>query len=135
MLVKWEARDPQVYLLWTTMNGWVYAGFDQTYAQMGVSFDKLYYESDTFLLGKDQVMEGLKSGVFYQKPDGSVWIDLTADGLDEKLGIEESKELSWPKQLRQRNLAELLVRSASKELKELVRYLLAHWLLFGCWPT
>ena len=85
MLVKWEARDPQVYLLWTTMNGWVYAGFDQTYAQMGVSFDKLYYESDTFLLGKDQVMEGLKSGVFYQKPDGSVWIDLTADGLDEKL--------------------------------------------------
>jgi arginyl-tRNA synthetase len=85
MLVKWEARDPQVYLLWTTMNGWVYAGFDQTYAQMGVTFDKLYYESDTFLLGKDQVMEGLKAGVFYQKPDGSVWIDLTADGLDEKL--------------------------------------------------
>lgn len=67
------------------MNGWVYAGFDQTYAQMGVSFDKLYYESDTFLLGKDQVMEGIKSDVFYQKPDGSVWIDLTADGLDEKL--------------------------------------------------
>ncbi|MFN5373932.1 MAG: arginine--tRNA ligase [Flavobacteriia bacterium] len=85
MLVKWEARDPQVYLLWTTMNGWVYAGFDQTYAQMGVSFDKLYYESDTFLLGKDQVMEGLKNGVFYQKTDGSVWIDLTAEGLDEKL--------------------------------------------------
>jgi arginyl-tRNA synthetase len=85
MLVKWEARDPQVYLLWTTMNGWVYEGFEQTYAQMGVSFDKLYYESDTFLLGKDQVMEGLKAGVFYQKPDGSVWIDLTADGLDEKL--------------------------------------------------
>jgi len=85
MLVKWEARDPQVYLLWTTMNGWVYAGFDQTYAQMGVSFDKLYYESDTFLLGKDQVMEGLKNGVFYQKTDGSVWIDLTAEGLDEKI--------------------------------------------------
>lgn len=85
MLVKWEARDPQVYLLWSTMNGWVYAGFDETYAQMGVSFDKLYYESDTFLLGKDQVMEGLKNGVFYQKTDGSVWIDLTADGLDEKL--------------------------------------------------
>ena len=85
LLVKWEARDPQVYLLWTTMNGWVYAGFDQTYAQMGVSFDKLYYESDTFLLGKDQVMEGLKNGVFYQKTDGSVWIDLTAEGLDEKL--------------------------------------------------
>ena len=85
MLVKWEARDPQVYLLWTTINGWVYAGFDQTYAKMGVSFDKLYYESDTFLLGKDQVMQGLAAGVFYQKPDGSVWIDLSADGLDEKL--------------------------------------------------
>lgn len=85
MLVKWEARDPQVYLLWTTMNGWVYQGFDATYAQMGVTFDKLYYESDTFLLGKDQVMEGLQKGVFYQKEDGSVWIDLSADGLDEKL--------------------------------------------------
>jgi arginyl-tRNA synthetase len=85
MLVKWEARDPQVYLLWTTMNGWVYEGFAATYAQMGVTFDKLYYESDTFLLGKDQVMEGLQKGVFYQKEDGSVWIDLSADGLDEKL--------------------------------------------------
>lgn len=85
MLVKWEARDPQVYLLWTTMNGWVYQGFEATYAQMGVTFDKLYYESDTFLLGKDQVMDGLQKGVFYQKEDGSVWIDLSADGLDEKL--------------------------------------------------
>lgn len=85
MLVKWEARDPQVYLLWTTMNGWVYEGFDQTYSQMGVAFDKLYYESDTYLLGKDQVMHGLKQGIFYQKADGSVWIDLSAEGLDEKL--------------------------------------------------
>ncbi|MFM6945758.1 MAG: arginine--tRNA ligase [Flavobacteriales bacterium] len=85
MLVKWEARDPQVYLLWTTMNGWVYDGFEKTYQKMGVSFDKLYYESDTFLLGKDQVMEGLSKGVFYQKADGSVWIDLSAEGLDEKL--------------------------------------------------
>lgn len=85
MLIKWEARDPQVYLLWTTMNGWVYEGFDATYKKMGVDFDKLYYESDTFLLGKDQVLKGLESGVFYQKEDGSVWIDLTADGLDEKL--------------------------------------------------
>lgn len=85
MLVKWEARDPQVYLLWTTMNGWVYKGFEATYQKMGVSFDKLYYESDTFLLGKDQVMLGLQKGVFYQKPDGSVWIDLSAEGLDEKL--------------------------------------------------
>jgi arginyl-tRNA synthetase len=85
MLVKWEARDPQVYLLWTTMNNWVYAGFEVTYKAMGVDFDKLYYESDTFLLGKDIVIEGLQKGVFFKKEDGSVWIDLTADGLDEKL--------------------------------------------------
>jgi arginyl-tRNA synthetase len=85
MLVKWEARDPQVYLLWTTMNGWVYDGFDVTYKAMGVDFDKLYYESDTFLLGKDMVLDGLKKGVFYRKEDGSVWIDLTSEGLDEKL--------------------------------------------------
>lgn len=85
MLVKWEARDPQVYLLWTTMNNWVYSGFDVTYKAMGVDFDKLYYESDTFLLGKDVVIEGLQKGIFYKKDDGSVWIDLTADGLDEKL--------------------------------------------------
>ncbi len=85
MLVKWEARDPQVYLLWTTMNGWVYKGFEVTYKAMGVDFDKLYYESDTFLLGKDVVMEGLKKGVFFRKDDGSVWIDLTDEGLDEKL--------------------------------------------------
>lgn len=85
MLVKWEARDPQVYLLWSTMNNWVYKGFDVTYKAMGVDFDKLYYESDTFLLGKDVVVEGLNKGVFFKKEDGSVWIDLTADGLDEKL--------------------------------------------------
>lgn len=85
MLVKWEARDPQVYLLWTTMNNWVYQGFDVTYKAMGVDFDKLYYESDTFLFGKDIVLEGLQKGIFYRKDDGSVWIDLTADGLDEKL--------------------------------------------------
>lgn len=85
MLVKWEARDPQVYQLWTTMNGWVYKGFDATYERMGVDFDKLYYESDTFLLGKDVVIEGLEKGIFYRKDDGSVWIDLTEDGLDEKL--------------------------------------------------
>ena len=85
MLIKWEARDPQVYQLWTTMNGWVYDGFEKTYSRMGVDFDKLYYESDTFLLGKDLVIEGLKSGVFFKKEDGSVWIDLSDDGLDEKL--------------------------------------------------
>jgi arginyl-tRNA synthetase len=85
MLVKWEARDPQVYLLWNTMNGWVYEGFDVTYKSIGVDFDKSYYESDTFLLGKDIVVDGLKKGVFYKKDDGSVWIDLTDCGLDEKL--------------------------------------------------
>ncbi|MDP5099363.1 MAG: arginine--tRNA ligase [Crocinitomicaceae bacterium] len=85
MLVKWEARDPQVYLLWTTMNSWVYDGFAKTYNTMGVDFDKLYYESDTFLLGKDIVTDGLKSGVFFKKEDGSVWIDLSDEGLDEKL--------------------------------------------------
>jgi arginyl-tRNA synthetase len=85
MLVKWEARDPQVYLLWSTMNSWVYAGFDKTYERMGVEFDKLYYESDTFILGKELVLDGLEKGIFFKKVDGSVWIDLSDDGLDEKL--------------------------------------------------
>lgn len=85
MLVKWEARDPQTYLLWNTMNGWVYDGFASTYKMMGVNFDKLYYESETYLLGKDLVEDGLNMGVFYRKEDGSVWVDLTPDGLDEKL--------------------------------------------------
>ncbi|MNJ86532.1 Arginine--tRNA ligase [compost metagenome] len=85
LLVRWEGRDPEVYLLWTTMNGWVYEGFNATYEKMGVDFDRLYYESDTFILGKDLVNEGLNKDVFYRKEDGSVWIDLTADGLDHKL--------------------------------------------------
>jgi arginyl-tRNA synthetase len=85
MLVKWEAKDPQVYLLWSTMNGWVYEGFDVTYKAMGVDFDKMYYESDTFIVGKDLVLSGLEKGIFYQKEDGSIWVDLTGDGLDEKL--------------------------------------------------
>ncbi len=85
MLIKWEGKDPQVYLLWTTMNGWVYKGFEKTYKTMGVDFDTLYYESDTFLLGKDLIMEGLAKGIFFQKEDGSIWIDLTAEGMDEKL--------------------------------------------------
>lgn len=85
LLVRWEGRDPEVYLLWTTMNGWVYDGFNQTYEKMGVDFDRLYYESETFILGKDLVNEGLSKGVFYRKDDGSVWIDLTGDGLDHKL--------------------------------------------------
>ena len=85
MLRKWEAGDADVVALWEKMNGWVYEGFDQTYESIGVDFDSYYYESNTYLLGKDVVEEGLKEGVFYQKEDGSVWIDLTEDGLDEKL--------------------------------------------------
>lgn len=85
MLVAWENHDPEVYGLWEMMNGWVYAGFDETYKQLGVDFDKIYYESQTYLDGKAKVEEGLDKGVFYKREDGSVWADLTADGLDEKL--------------------------------------------------
>ena len=85
MLVKWEAGDPEVRGLWEMMNIWVYAGFDETYKMMGVSFDKIYYESNTYLEGKEKVMEGLEKGFFYKKEDGSVWADLTAEGLDHKL--------------------------------------------------
>ena len=85
MLRKWEAKDPEVYGLWQTMNGWVYDGFDVTYKALGVNFDKVYYESQTYLLGKSLVQEGLDKGVFFRKEDNSVWIDLTADGLDQKL--------------------------------------------------
>ncbi|MEA4974933.1 MAG: arginine--tRNA ligase [Paludibacter sp.] len=85
MLVAWENQDPEVYGLWEMMNGWVYAGFDETYKQLGVDFDKIYYESQTYLDGKAKVEEGLDKGVFYKREDGSVWADLTADGLDEKL--------------------------------------------------
>ena len=85
MLRKWEHKDPEVYSLWQTMNGWVYGGFDTTYTTMGVDFDKLYYESDTYLLGKDEVLKGVEVGIFYKKEDGSVWVDLTEDGLDHKL--------------------------------------------------
>jgi arginyl-tRNA synthetase len=85
MLQKWEAGDEDVLNLWKTMNGWVYAGFDKTYKQLGVDFDKFYYESETYLLGKDIIQEGLEKGVFFKKDDNSVWIDLTDEGLDEKL--------------------------------------------------
>lgn len=85
MLRKWESGDEETVTLWKMMNGWVYNGFDVTYKNIGVDFDKLYYESDTYLLGKDIIEEGLKSGVFFKKEDGSVWCDLTEDGLDEKL--------------------------------------------------
>ncbi len=85
MLQKWEANDAEVINLWKTMNGWVYAGFDKTYKQLGVDFDKFYYESETYLLGKDIIQEGLEKGVFFKKEDNSVWIDLTDEGLDQKL--------------------------------------------------
>jgi len=85
MLRKWEAGDSEVVGLWKKMNQWVYDGFEKTYKELGVNFDNYYYESDTYLLGKNVVAEGLKKGVFFKKPDGSVWIDLTEDGLDEKI--------------------------------------------------
>ena len=85
MLVKWENNDPEVRALWRKMNEWVYAGFDVTYKALGVSFDKIYYESETYLEGKEKVLEGLDKGLFFRKEDGSVWADLTPEGLDEKL--------------------------------------------------
>ncbi len=85
MLVKWEAGDPEVRALWQKMNSWVYAGFDETYRRLGVSFDKIYYESQTYLEGKKKVLEGLDKAIFYRKPDESVWADLTPEGLDHKL--------------------------------------------------
>ncbi|MBQ5914204.1 MAG: arginine--tRNA ligase [Alistipes sp.] len=85
MLRKWEAKDPEVYELWQRMNGWVYEGFDVTYKALGVDFDKVYYESETYLLGKSLVQDGLDKGVFFRKEDNSVWIDLESDGLDQKL--------------------------------------------------
>ncbi len=85
MLVRWEQKDPEIRALWEMMNSWVYAGFDETYKRMGVDFDKIYYESSTYLEGKEKVLEGLEKGIMYRKDDGSVWADLTADGLDHKL--------------------------------------------------
>lgn len=85
LLQKWEQHDPETYELWRTMNSWVYEGFNKTYARMGVDFDKLYYESETYLLGKEEVQKGVQNGVFFKKPDGSVWVDLTSEGLDQKV--------------------------------------------------
>ena len=85
LLQKWEQHDPETYQLWQTMNSWVYDGFNATYERMGVDFDKLYYESETYLLGKEEVLKGVDSGVFFKKLDGSVWVDLTSDGLDQKV--------------------------------------------------
>ena len=89
MLLDWEAGKPEVIELWKKMNHWVYQGFDETYKRIGSDFDKVYYESDTYILGKQFVADGLKAGVFFQKPDGSIWVDLTADGLDEKLVLRK----------------------------------------------
>ncbi len=85
MLREWEAKEPQVYQLWKTMNEWVYKGFDITYKRLGVDFDKIYYESETYLLGKEIVIDGFKKGILYKKDDGSIWADLTGEGLDQKL--------------------------------------------------
>ncbi|MDH4089139.1 MAG: arginine--tRNA ligase [Cyclobacteriaceae bacterium] len=85
MLRKWEQKDSDIVALWRTMNSWVYDGFNATYARMGVEFDKLYYESETYLLGKEEVLKGVEKGVFFRKPDGSIWVDLTPDGLDQKV--------------------------------------------------
>ena len=85
MLQQWEQKDPEIVTLWKMMNGWVYEGFDSTYKKMGVDFEKLYYESQTYLLGKEEIMRSVESGVFFRKEDGSVWVDLTADGMDQKL--------------------------------------------------
>jgi arginyl-tRNA synthetase len=85
LLLRWEANDSATVELWKTMNGWVYKGFDSTYKRMGVDFEKLYYESQTYLLGKEEVLNGVDKGVFYKKEDGSVWVDLTTDGLDQKV--------------------------------------------------
>ena len=87
MLRKWEQKDKEVYHLWETMNQWVYQGFDATYQKMGVDFDKLYYESDTFLYGKEKVLVGLEKDIFFKKPDGSSWVDLSSEGLDQKILI------------------------------------------------
>ncbi len=85
MLLKWEAKDPEVFAIWQKMNGWVYEGFEKTYRELGIDFDKLYYESDTYLRGKKVVLDALEKGIFYRKEDGSVWCDLSSKGLDEKL--------------------------------------------------
>src|SRR6478735_3481889 len=94
MLQKWEAKDADTVNLWKTMNGWVYEGFDSTYKRMGVDFEKLYYESNTYLLGKEEVLKGVEQGVFFKKEDGSVWVDLTSDGLDQKVLLRSDGTLT-----------------------------------------
>ena len=105
MLRKWEAKDPEVYTLWETMNGWVYEGFDKTYADLGISFDRTYYESQTYLFGKALVQKGLDAGIFEKQEDGSVWCDLTADGLDRKLLLRDAGRFAASYPLRHSNFA------------------------------
>lgn len=116
MLRKWEAKDPETYSLWQTMNGWVYEGFDKTYKALGVDFDRMYYESETYLLGKALVEDGLARGIFYKKEDGSVWIDLSADGLDHKLLLRGDGTSVYMTQ----DLGTALTRFETENLDELV---------------
>ncbi|MDD3108428.1 MAG: arginine--tRNA ligase [Alistipes sp.] len=116
MLRRWEAKDPEVYGLWQTMNGWVYEGFDKTYQAMGVCFDKIYYESNTYLLGKSIVEEGLQKGVFCRKEDNSVWADLTGDGLDQKLLLRGDGTSVYMTQ----DLGTALTRFREEQLDEMI---------------
>lgn len=116
MLQQWEAGNEEVVKLWKTMNQWVYDGFDETYKELGVDFDKNYFESDTYLLGKDIVAEGLKKGIFYKKEDGSVWIDLTDEGLDEKIVLRADGTAVYMTQ----DIGTAIERFKDYELSELV---------------
>ena len=116
MLRRWEAKDPEVVDLWKTMNGWVYEGFDETYKKMGIDFDKIYYESDTYLLGKSIVTKGLEDGVLFKKEDGSVWADLTDDGLDQKLLLRKDGTSVYMTQ----DLGTALLRQKDFDAKQLM---------------
>jgi arginyl-tRNA synthetase len=116
MLRKWEAGDTEVRNLWQTMNSWVYQGFEQTYTRLGVDFDSIYYESDTYLLGKEVIEKGLETGVFYKKDDGSVWCDLTEDGLDEKLVLRSDGTAVYMTQ----DLGTAIKRAEDNKLKGMV---------------
>ena len=116
MLRRWEAKDPEVVDLWKTMNGWVYEGFDETYKKMGIDFDKIYYESETYLLGKSIVTKGLEDGVLFKKEDGSVWADLTDNGLDQKLLLRKDGTSVYMTQ----DLGTALLRQKDFDAKQLM---------------
>lgn len=116
MLRRWEAKDPEIVELWTKMNGWVYEGFDATYKKMGIDFDKIYYESDTYLLGKELVTKGLEKGVLFRKEDGSVWADLTDKGLDQKLLLRKDGTSVYMTQ----DLGTALLRHNDFDAKQLI---------------